>query len=291
MKTAPIPPKRPPREKKLTRLTPHGRWFEFGLGELWDARELVWRFVHRDFVTNNKQTILGPLWFVVPPLATTIIFTIVFGRIADLPTEGAPHLLFFMLGVIFWNYFAACLTRTSNTFSGNSGLFGKVYLPRLSVPLSLVISNLITLSVQFVLFLIIFFWYFANGADLHPNLWLLAVPLFLLQLALFGLGAGCIVSSLTTYYRDFAMMLGFGVQLWMYGSCVVYPLSAVSANWQWLMALNPIVPILEAIRYGFFGTGSPYPHFLLISILITAATLFLGLVSFKRVERTFMDTI
>lgn len=287
-----VEPVRRSEEKKLTMITPHGRWFELNLREVWDARELIWRFIHRDFVTNNKQTMLGPLWFVIPPLATTLIFAVIFGHVAKISTEGTPSVLFFMAGVIFWNYFAGCLNRTSNTFGGNSGLFGKIYIPRLTVPISLVISNLITLGVQLILFAGIYAWYyFFTKADLHPNLWVLALPFFLFQLAALGLGLGCIVSSLTTYYRDFALMLGFGIQLMMYASCVVTPLSIVPEQWRWLMALNPVVPVLEATRYALFGSGALYPAYLVMSIVTTAAVLFAGLVLFKRMERTFMDTI
>jgi lipopolysaccharide transport system permease protein len=278
-------------DKRLTTITPRGGWLDFDLREVWDAQELIGRFVHRDFIASYKQTVLGPLWFVVPPIATTLIFTIVFGRIAEIPTNGAPDFLFFMISVVFWNFFASCLSRSSNTFTGNAGLFGKVYIPRLTIPISLIISNLISLAIQIVIFVAFYVWYAWRGATIVPTWWMLSLPLLLLQLAILGLGLGCIVSALTTYYRDFAMILGFGIQLWMYASCVVFPLSAVNPNWQWLVALNPIVPILETTRYACFGVGTPYPQFLAISVAMTLASLFVGLVFFKRMERTFMDTV
>lgn len=277
--------------KKVTVITPHGGWFDFNWTELWQARELIWRFVHRDFISSYKQTVLGPFWFVVPPIATTAIYTIFFGKIAQMSTDGAPQFLFYMISVMFWNYFASCLTRTSNTFTSNAGLFGKVYIPRLSVPLSLIVSNLFTLGIQMVMFLAFYGWFYLGGTPLAPNAWLLALPLLLLQLAVLGLGLGCMVSAMTTYYRDFAMIVGFGVQLLMFASCVVFPLSEVPEKWQWLVALNPLVPVLETTRYAFLGFGSPYPHFLLVSLITTVLIFFVGLIFFKRMERTFMDTV
>jgi lipopolysaccharide transport system permease protein len=280
-----------PGEKPLTVITPHGGWLDFNFQEVWEARELVMRFVHRDFISSYKQTVLGPLWFVIPPIATTLMFTVIFGRIASIPTNGAPDFLFFMISVVLWNYFASCLTRTSNTFTSNAGLFGKVYIPRLAVPISLIVSNLITLGIQFVIFAGFYGWYVLHGAHIVPNWWMLAIPFLLFQLAVLGLGVGCMVSAMTTYYRDFAMIVGFGVQLWMYASCVVFPLSAVSPQYQWIVALNPIVPILESTRYACFGVGSPYPEYLALSVVLTVLIFFVGLIFFKRMERTFMDTV
>lgn len=277
--------------KQSTFISPEKKWFDFRWRELWEARELIYRFVHRDFVTSYKQTILGPFWFVVPPVITTLVFTVIFGGVAKIPTDGIPSFLFFLSGVILWNYFSSCLMRTSSTFSGNAGMFGKVYFPRLCVPFAILISNLLNLSIQILIFAGAFAWFCWRGTPLHPSWWMLALPLLLLLLAMLGLGVGCFVSALTTRYRDMAMVVGFGVQLWMYASCVVYPLSQVSAQYRWIVVLNPVVPIIEAWRQACFGRGVLTWTDVGLSVLMTLVICFTGLVVFKRMENTFMDTV
>jgi len=222
-------------------------------------------FVKRDFVAFYKQTILGPLWFLLQPLFTTIVFTIIFGRIAKISTDGLPQMLFYMCGIVLWNYFADCLNKTSDTFVSNAGIFGKVYFPRLTVPVSIVITNLITFAIQFLLFLAFWAYFYLEGAAIKASLWILATPFLLLQMAALGLGLGILISSLTTKYRDLRYVVGFGVQLWMYATPIVYPMSQIPEKWQWLYAMNPMAAIVETARFAFLGAGSVRPWNLGIS--------------------------
>ncbi|MDD1681518.1 MAG: ABC transporter permease [Methanoregula sp.] len=248
-------------------------------------------FVQRDFIAYYKQTVLGPLWFILQPLFTTVVFTIIFSSIAHIPTDGFPPFLFYLSGTIAWTYFATCMTKTSNTFMANAGIFGKVYFPRLVVPISIVISNLISFAIQFGLFLIFLLWFYLNGSTIQPNVWILLTPLLLVQMAALGLGMGILISSLTTKYRDLALAFGFGVQLWMYATPVVYPLSQIPAQWQWLFALNPMTAIVETFRYAFLGSGAIQSWMLGVSLGMTILVLILGIVLFSRVEKNFMDII
>ena len=266
-------------------------WFDIDLKELWRYRDLILLFVHRDLVALYKQTILGPLWFLLGPLLSTVVFTIVFGNIAKIPTDGIPPFLFYLAGVINWTYFASCMTKTSNTFIENAGIFGKVYFPRMAVPIAVVITNLITFAIQFGLFLIFLIYYYLIGSPIHMNISVLLLPFLLVQMAAIGLGMGILISSMTTKYRDLAVLLVFGVQLWMYATPIVYPLSQIPVKWQWLFSLNPMTAIVETFRYAFFGTGAIQPWMLGISIGMTLLILFLGIVLFSRVEKTFMDTV
>lgn len=272
-------------------ICPQRGWLDLRLGELWQARELVMLFVWRDFVSAYKQTILGPLWYLIQPLLTTITFTVIFGRIANLPTDGLPQFLFYMAGTVIWGYFAACLTKTSNTFIANAGLFGKVYFPRLTVPLSILISNLVTFAIQLGLFLILLAYFALAGAAIRPNLWVLATPLLVLVMAGLGLGFGIIVSALTTRYRDLQYLVTFGVQLSMYATPVVYPLSTVSGKLRWLILANPMTPIVEGFRYAFLGAGTVDGGHLLYSATFMLVVLLIGILIFNQVERTFMDTV
>lgn len=272
-------------------LTPHRGWLDFRLGELWRYRDLVMRFFRRDFVASYKQTVLGPLWFVIPPVVTTLIFTVIFGRIGKINTNGQPDFLFFMLGVTAWNYFASCLTRAATTFSSNAGVFGKVYFPRLIMPLSTILTNLLTFFIQFCVFLGFYLVFWLRGAHIEPNWRVIILPLLLLHMAALGLGIGCIVSALTTRFRDLAYMVGLGTQLWMYGSCVIIPLSQISPQYRWIFILNPMVPIIEAFRFAFLGGGMVEIWQLAISGGMTLVLLFVGLVMFSRAEKTFMDTV
>lgn len=248
-------------------------------------------FVRRDFVASYKQTILGPLWHIIQPLLTTLMFTVVFGRIAGLPTDKVPQFVFYMAGTTVWSYFANCLTRTSNTFIANAGIFGKVYFPRMVVPVSVVMSQLIAFSIQFTFFLFVYGLFWAKGAPIQPNWAVGLLPLLLLMMAGLALGFGVIISSLTTKYRDLQVLVGFGVQLWMYATPVIYPLSTMPDKYRWIIVANPLTAVVETFRYGFFGTGVFSWAYLAYSAGFTVVLLLLGMAVFNRVERTFMDTV
>jgi lipopolysaccharide transport system permease protein len=268
-----------------------GRWFDLQLGELWRYRDLVLLLVRRDFVAQYKQTILGPLWHLVQPVLTTIVFTVVFGNIASLPTDNLPPFLFYMAGNVVWAYFAGVLGGTSSTFITNASIFGKVYFPRLAMPLSLLISRLVGFGIQFALFLAMALYFWLMGAPLHANAWILLTPLLLLLMGGLGLGCGIIISALTTRYRDLAVLVSFGVQLLMYATPVVYPLSAVPERYRMLVAANPIAPLVETFRYAFLGAGTVSIAHLAYSAAVTLLLLIFGAALFNRVERTFMDTV
>lgn len=272
-------------------IEPRRGWLDLRLHELWAARDLVMLFVWRDFVSVYKQTILGPLWYLIQPLLTTLVFTVIFGRIAALPTDGLPQFLFYLSGTVVWSYFAECLNKTSQTFITNAHLFGKVYFPRLAVPVSILISNLITFAIQFALFLGFVVYYMLSGAGVQPNAWALLTPFLLLIMAGLGLGFGVIVSSLTTRYRDLRFLVAFGVQLWMYATPVIYPVSAIPERFQPLILANPLTPVVEAFRYAYLGAGTVNGPMLAYSALVTLVVLFVGLLLFNRTEATFMDTV
>ncbi len=272
-------------------IRPKRGWFDLRLDELWQARELVMLFVWRDFVAAYKQTILGPLWYLIQPVLTTLTFTVIFGRIANLSTDGLPQFLFYMAGTVIWSYFSACLTKTSGAFITNAGLFGKVYFPRLAVPISTLLSNLITFGIQFGLFVLFVLYYWLARGAVHPNAWVLLTPALLLMMAGLGLGFGIIISSLTTRYRDLQYLVAFGVQLLMYATPVVYPLSTVSERLRWLILANPMTPIVEAFRYGFLGAGEVRGWHLAYSAGFMLVVLVIGVLIFSRVESTFMDTV
>jgi lipopolysaccharide transport system permease protein len=270
---------------------PQRNLLDLRLRELWHARDLILLFVRRDFVSVYKQTILGPLWYLIQPLLTTITFTVIFGNIAKLPTDGLPQFLFYMSGTIIWTYFSSCLSKTSDTFVSNAGLFGKVYFPRLAVPISILISNLIAFSIQFAFFLV-FMGYFAwKGTPLHPNWWILLTPLLLLMMAGLGLGFGIIVSSLTTKYRDLRFLIQFGIQLLMYITPVIYPTSAIPHRFQVLIQFNPMSSVVEAFRYAYLGAGTVNLTQLAYSFGIMVVAIIIGVIIFNRVEATFMDTV
>lgn len=278
-------------EKWTTIIKPKTGWFDINLKELFQYKDLITMFVKRDFKTLYKQTILGPLWIVINPLFTTIMYTIVFGTIANISTDGMPQIVFYMLGTTIWTYFSTCLTMTASTFTGNAGIFGKVYFPRLVTPISIAISRVINFAIQFILFICFAIYYHLKGAPIHPNIYILITPFLLIQLACLSLGFGIIISSLTTKYRDLAVLVGFGVQLWMYATPVVYPASQIGGKLKILMMLNPVSPIVESFRYAFLGSGFIPWNFLGISIVTTLVVLFIGVVLFSRVEKTFMDTV
>ena len=277
--------------KWTTVIKPKTGWFDINLRELVQYKDLIVMFVKRDFKTMYKQTILGPLWIIINPLLTTLMFTIVFGNIANISTDGMPQIVFYMLGTTVWTYFSSCLTKTSSTFTGNAAIFGKVYFPRLVTPISTVISGLINFGVQFLMFLGFMAYFMIKGSPIEPNLWILITPLLLVQLAALALGFGIIISSMTTKYRDLAVLVTFGVQLWMYATPVVYPASQIGGKLKTLMMLNPVSPIVESFRYAFLGSGSIPWNYLGISVVTTLVVLFAGVVLFSRVEKTFMDTV
>jgi homopolymeric O-antigen transport system permease protein len=272
-------------------MRPKTAWFDLHLSDLWKYRDLTMLFVWRDFVAQYKQTILGPLWHLIQPLFTTLLFTLIFGRVGKLSTDDVPPMLFYMAGITCWNYFAECLTRASGTFIQNAGIFGKVYFPRLCVPVSVVISNIIKFGIQFALFLAFLGYYILRDAGIHPNSLVLLTPVLLLIMAALGLGMGIIVSSLTIKYRDLQVLVAFGVQLAMYATPVIMPLSKVPPQYQWLMLANPMSSVVETFRFAFLGSGSFSPLQLLYSVAATMVLLFIGILLFNHVERTFMDTV
>jgi lipopolysaccharide transport system permease protein len=272
-------------------IRPHRRWFDLRLDELWRYRDLVMLFVWRDFVSVHKQTVLGPLWYLIQPILTNLTFTVIFGSIAKLPTDNLPPFLFYMSGTVLWTYFSTCLLKTSDTFTGNSNLFSKVYFPRLTAPVSVLISNLITFAIQFGLFLAFFVYFALQGTPIHPNLWILFTPVLLLMVAGMGLGFGILISSMTTKYRDLRFLVQFGVQLLMYATPVVYSVSSVPARYQILLQLNPLTSIIETFRYAFLGAGGVHLGQLLYSFIFMIAVVLIGSLIFNRVESTFMDTV
>ncbi len=286
-----IPGRAPTAEEWTSRITPHRGWFDWRLAQLWRYRDLISLFVWRDFVSAYKQTVLGPAWHIIQPLLTTLMFTLVFSKVAGLSTGGVPPFLFYLIGNVAWSYFANNLTKIANTFVGNAHLMGKVYFHRLVIPISVTISNLITFGIQLGIFLVALAFYTATGARLHLTPWLFMIPVFLFMLAGYGLGAGIIVSALTTRYRDLVNLVAFGVQLAMYATPVIYPASAVPAKYRWVIDLNPLTPVMEGFRLGFLGTGLVQPSHLLVSFAIMLGVLGLGLMLFTHVERTFMDTV
>ena len=261
-------------------------------GELWRYRDLLWLFVRRDFVAQYKQTILGPLWHVIQPIFTTVIFLFLFGRIANIPTDGIKPVLFYMSGITMWNYFSNCLTSTSNTFLANANIFGKVYFPRLVIPISVILSNIVRLGIQFCLLLVLMIWYQFHGYPISINLNWLWIPVLVSIMAGIGLGMGIIVSSLTTKYRDLVILLGFAVQLGMYATPIAYPLSYVEyKGYARLVEANPLTPIIECFRYCLFGKGSFTLSSISYSFLFMVMVLFIGAIIFNRVEKRFMDTV
>jgi len=267
------------------------RWLDIDFRELWRYRDLVLLFVRRDFTAVYKQTVLGPLWFILQPLMTTLVFTVIFGNMAGLPTDGLPKVLFYLSGVVAWRYFADCLTKTSATLRSHSNIFGKVYFPRLAVPLSAVLSNLISFGLQFVIFLFFLAYYIWIGTDISPTGWVFIVPVLVLLMAMLGLGVGLLVTALTIRYRDLAFLVGFGVQLLMYASPVIYPMSMIPPQYRAYALLNPMTPIIETFRYAFLGRGTVSVEQLGVSAAIIVGILMLGLAVFSRVEKNFMDTV
>ncbi len=264
--------------------------FDINLKELWYYRDLLVLFVRRDFVTVYKQTILGPLWFFIQPLLTTITFTIIFGNVAQLSTDGAPKIVFYMAGITLWGYFSTCLTTVSGVFNANAGIFGKVYFPRLIMPLTIVISNLMKFGVQFLLF-ICFVFYFTLQNQIQPNNWIMLTPLIIVLMALISMGIGLILSSMTTKYKDLNQLIGFGVQLFMYATPVIYPSSTVPLDYQWVVELNPLVGLFDYMRFAYLGVGEFTILDLVYPSIFSIVILAIGVLVFNKTQKTFMDTV
>ncbi len=288
------------KRKFETVIKPKGRLLDLKLKETYQYRDLIYLFVKRDFVSKYKQTILGPLWAIIQPLFTTVVFTIIFGNLANLTTLDAiteketmvPGFLFYMVGTICWNYFSTTVSATADTFIGNRNIMGKVYFPRMVTPIATSISNLISFGIQFVMFLAIWLVYILKGTtDMHLSSYVVLVPFVILQMILLGMGFGICISALTTKYRDLTMLITFGLQLWQYATPVVYGLTLIPQKVRVLYMLNPLTPMITTFRYAFFGVGYFHPGFYLFSWAETLVILILGMILFNRIERTFMDTV
>ena len=275
-----------------TIIKPKGKLFEIDFKEIWRYRDLLVMFIKRDIVTQYKQTILGPTWYFIQPALTTIMYMVVFGGIAGISTDGLPQPLFYLAGIVLWQYFSECLNKTSATFTQNQHIFGRVYFPRLISPLSNVLSNLVRMSIQFLLFLIVYVYYVAVGVDVMPNAYALLLPLLIVMLAGLSLGFGIIISSMTTKYRDLTILFTFIVPLWMYATPVIYPLSTISnEKIRMLMGINPLTSIFEAFKYGMLGVGQFSWGGLGYSFGFMVVLLLVGVVVFNKVQRSFMDTV
>ncbi len=275
-------------------IEPKKKLFSLDLGEVWKYRDLLAMYVKRDIVTMYKQTILGPVWYLIQPLMTTIMFMFVFGGIAGIPTDGLPQPLFYMAGIVCWNYFSECLTKCSETFNANQHIFGKVYFPRLVVPFSITISSLLKMAIQFILFVAVYIFFICKGFSPQITWYILLVPLLVVMLAGLGLGFGLIISSMTTKYRDLRFLVSFGVQLWMYITPVIYPLSILKDNYPsyvWAIVANPLTSIIETFKLAFLGQGTFEWTYLLYSLVFTIIVMFFGMITFNKVQRSFMDVI
>jgi lipopolysaccharide transport system permease protein len=272
-------------------LTSKKAWFELHLDQIWRYRDLLMLFVRRDIVSFYKQTIFGPLWYFIQPVFTTIVFTFVFGNLAKLPTDGLPQPLFYMAGIMAWNYFADCLTKTSTIFKDNAAIFGKVYFPRIISPLSIIISNLLRFAIQMLLFIGMVVYFLFQGVEFSIGPEILLFPVFILFMAMQGLGLGMIITSMTTKYKDLSIVLPFGVQLLMFTTTVIYPLSSLSGDMYWIVALNPMTFVIEGIKQSALGAGAITVNTFAYTFFISTLILFLGVLIFNKVEKNFIDTI
>jgi len=270
---------------------PKAKLLDLKLNELWRYRDLVLMFVRRDFVANYKQTILGPIWFFLQPLLTTVTYIFIFGRMAGLSTDGLPMLLFYLAGVTIWNYFSETLSKTATVFKDNAQMFGKVYFPRLTMPFSIVLSNLVRFAIQILLFIIVWIWYLFQNDAIHPNYLMVLTPVLVLIMGLLALGLGMIISAMTTKYKDLIFLLTFGIQLLMFATPVIYPLSSLPEQYQWIILANPMTAIVETFRYAFLGSGAFSWIYLGYSAVFTVVILLLGTIIFNRVEKSFTDTV
>jgi lipopolysaccharide transport system permease protein len=278
----------------LFEITPKNNFFELNLREIWNYRDLIFLFVKRDVVTVYKQTVLGPLWYLIQPLFTSITFTIIFNNLAGIDTGKVPPFLFNLAGIIIWNYFTSCLNSTSDTFKNNASMFGKVYFPRLIVPISVVISNLLKFAIQFLIFIVFFIYFYYQGAPISLNASVLFFPLLVVLMGLLALGLGMIISSLVTKYRDFTYLIGFGVQLLMYVSAVMYPMTLIVSKipkYGWLIKYNPLAYVIETSRYMLLNIGNMSIYGLLYTTVITVVLFFFGLLLFNKTEKSFIDTV
>ena len=262
-----------------------------GLRDIWRYRDLITLSVRRDFIAVNSQTIMGPVWYFIQPLITTVAFTLIFQDIAKLPTDKTPPFLFYMSGIVIWYFFSSCLAKTSLTFSSNAALITKIYFPRLTIPIAQTILNLLLALIQFLIFLGFYAYFYWKGAPLYPSYRVIIIPALIVQTALLGMGVGCLIAALTTRFRDLQMVVSPAIQLWMYGSCIFFPRSMVPQHYQWLMNINPVVPIVESFRFALMGQGDVEIWQWLVSLAITLVLLVIGLWAFKRAEETFADTI
>lgn len=272
-------------------IKPKKHLLDINLSDLWRYRDLIALMVRRDFVAQYKQTILGPLWFFISPLFNVLVYTFIFSTVAGISTDGIPPLLFYLSGLTLWNYFAGTLSGTSNTFTANASIFGKVYFPRLVIPISLTISSMIRFLIQMVLLIAIMIFYFLKGYNFQCNMFTALLPVIFIVTALLSLGCGIIISSLTTKYRDLQQVLGFGIQLWMYVTPIIYPVSIIPERYKFLVLLNPMAPLIEAFKYGLLGIGSVTISAILYSITVTFILLIIGVLLFNKIESTFMDTV
>ena len=272
-------------------LKPKRKLLDLNLKSLWRYRDLLFLFVKRDIIIIYKQTILGPLWFFIQPVMTTIIYIFVFGNIAKLPTDGLPQPIFYLSGIIMWNYFSECFLRTSDTFTQNAGVFGKVYFPRLITPISLLISNVLKFLIQLALLFAFCIYYWSSGLDINIQPEIVIFPILILLLALTGVGFGLIFSSLTTKYKDLKFLIAFGVQLIMYATPVIYPMSTLPSNIQNILWWNPLTHIIEAFKFAFLGAGSFDVNGLIYSTFFALVVLFFGIIIFNKTEKSFMDTV
>lgn len=272
-------------------VTPYRKWYELRLREVFHYKDLIFLLVKRSFSSQYKQTILGPLWFIINPLLSSFVSTIIFGNIADIGSDGVPYFLFYLCGYTLWNYFATCVNETSSTFVANAGIMGKVYFPRLTMPIASVIFSAINMLVIFLMSVITMLVYLCLGCEIHPNIMILTIPLLMIQTALLGLGVGIIVSALTTKYRDLTILVSFGLNLWMYLTPVVYPISEVKGILRTLILINPMSAIIQNYKYAFLGIGSFEGVYWMISICVTGGIFLVGVLLFNKVEGTFMDTV
>ena len=272
-------------------VTSERKWYELKLKEVFRYRDLIFLFVKRSFTSQYKQTILGPLWFIINPLLTSFISTVIFGNIAGIGSEGVPYFLFYLCGYTLWNYFSSCVNTTSSTFVGNAGIMGKVYFPRLTMPISSVIFSAINMIIIFAMSIVTMIIYICAGHEIHPNITILLIPVLMLQTAVLGLGVGIIVSALTTKYRDLAILVGFGLNLWMYLTPVVYPISEIGGILRSVILINPMSAVVENYKYALLGVGSFEGFYWLISMILTGVIFMSGVLLFNRVEGTFMDTV
>lgn len=279
-------------QKYHSHISSKHKWFDLKLKEVWQYRDLIWLFTKRSFVLTYKQTILGPAWLFINPLFTSVIYTFVFGGIAQMSTDDVPQILFYLTGTALWTYFSTCLTQNANTFTANAGVFGKVYFPRLTTPISNIISAIIKFGIQMILVVVVLVYFLFTG-DVHPN-WInmLWIPVILIHLGVMGMGTGLIISSLTTKYRDLTMLVSFGVSLLMYATPVVYPLSQLGDGWmKQILMINPVTMPMELFKNGILGKGEVIPIYMIISVAFTVVVAIFGIMVFNKVERNFMDTV